>query len=108
MTKTEFFQVIADAYDISDLCILPPNEVAVPYSDYIEDSDKNRFLGDTLFLFLIRELSDCESSIGEALDRLDQAIRDLQRVRRRLVELQYEKGAASPQEEERPKTQSNR
>ena len=62
---------IYDAYPNSDLLPIDPDTVTL---DELVDC------GDTLFLFLCRELTEEEVSLSEAADRAYRAVEDCQKV----------------------------
>lgn len=63
------------------------NEQFEQYMPYFEVMEKTNQVGDTLFTFLMRELSDSEASedIDESVRRVDAAIADLEEVKTRLT-----------------------
>jgi hypothetical protein len=77
---------VYDSYPVSDLLGIDPPEVGESFHDYINRQSKNaiRQCGDTLFAFLIFEMSDAGDR-EEAVHMIDTAIRDLTAVRDHLA-----------------------
>ena len=77
---------VYDSYPVSDLLAIDPPEVGESFKDYTNRQDKNALsqCGDTLFAFLISELSDAGDR-EEAVHMIDTAIRDLSAVRDHLA-----------------------
>jgi len=67
-------------YDLLGLALPGPKTKIRTFADKLGD-----FSGDTLFLFVVRELSDCDNDPEECLKRLDSAIEDLEQTRNTLA-----------------------
>ena len=76
-------QIIYRAYPDSDLLPIDPPAAGETIGDF---SVRAEAAGDTLFLFLCREANE-DIDIGEYVQRLDRALRDIEQVRDAFADL---------------------
>lgn len=79
---------VYDVYPGADLVALPAPEQTDTFTSYIDAADHRNitYCGDTLYAFILFELSDA-SSDEEALRRIRQAIADLQAIETKIQEI---------------------
>lgn len=84
LTPRDVYQAYPNACDTS---LREPleNETAEAYLEYANELDLDMGLGDTLFLFVLRELLEDDMDISEAIRRVETAKWELDEVITRLA-----------------------
>jgi len=85
LTPSDVYAAYPDA---EDLTARKPadGETFTEYLSYLDDLEARNELGDTLFLFVMRELAGQPGTdVDDAIERIEMAMRDLDEIRTRFV-----------------------